>query len=368
MFNLVNIDIIQSLLKKHNFAPNKFLGQNFLINEEVLEKIIATADIKEGDNVIEIGPGLGVLTQVLLAKGANVVAIEKDKELIPVLEENLGICKMDIDQSEPKHPRLHGEPHNPLMHSRTFRFASNNNISIINDDFLQVEFGKIRSGFEKKLQDRSEFRYKVISNIPYYITSPVIRKIFSFSILPTEIVFLVQREVAERIAAPAGEMSLVSLYVQFYGTPSVVEIVKPESFLPAPKVESAILKIVVNKNRTILSEQPALLRPASAPLAQNISKGRSKAMAGKQGFEGSSFLSLRQAANKAEEEKLWHLAKIGFSSRRKTLANNLAAGFRRKNSEIKELLKKAGFGENARAQELSVMKWIELLRVMRKLK
>lgn len=365
MFDLTDSATIKSILSKFNLAPNKFLGQNFLIDQNVLDKIIETADLKAGDNVLEIGPGLGTLTTALCNAGVNVVAIEKDKELIPVLEDNLGISKMVIGQSEPKHPRLHGEPHVPLMHSRMFRFASNNNISIINDDFLQVKFDRIRSEFEENSQvviarsetilrpdpgqasqskadteiaalpadrritrndnkdDHSGFNYKVICNIPYYITSPVIRKIFSFPILPAEIVFLVQREVAERIAAPAGGMSLISLYVQFYGKPSVVGIVKPESFLPAPKVESAILKIELYKKNNLFPEQ---------------------------------------------EKELWHLAKIGFSSRRKTLANNLAAGFHRKNSEIKELLKKAGFGENARAQELSVAKWIELLKVMKQLK
>lgn len=294
MFDLTNPVIIKDILSKYSLAPNKFLGQNFLIDQNVLDKIIETADIKEDDNVLEIGPGLGTLTVALCNTGANVVAIEKDKELIVVLEENLK--------------------------------EYNKKLIIINDDFLQVDFHphlfkkdggeEINSAFENK-------PYKVVSNIPYYITSPVIRKIFSFPVLPTEIIFLVQREVAERIAAPAGEMSLISLYVQFHGTPSVMEIVKPESFLPAPKVESAILKIELCKKNNLSPEQ---------------------------------------------EKELWHLAKIGFSSRRKTLANNLAAGFRRKNSEIKELLKKTGFGENARAQELSVDKWIKLLKAMKKLK
>ncbi len=303
MLDLNNPATIKNILSKYHLAPNKFLGQNFLIDQNVLDKIIETADLKPGNNVLEIGPGLGTLTAALCRAGANIVAIEKDKDLIPVLKDNLKEYK---------------------------------NYKIINNDFLQIDFDKAKTlllgnGVSKldletpfpSERSHTPINYKIISNIPYYITSPVIRKIFSFFVLPTEIIFLVQREVAERICAPAGDMSLISLYVQFHGTPSVEGIVKPESFWPAPKVESAIVKIIIGKR----FELPT-----------------------------------------AEEDALWRLAKIGFSSRRKTLANNLAAGFRRKNSEIKELLKKAGFSENIRAQELSVEKWIKLLKVMERLK
>ncbi len=308
MFNLTNSDEIKTFLSKRNFAPNKFLGQNFLIDKKVLDKIIAAAGVKEGDNVIEIGPGLGVLTQALLAKGANVAAIEKDKDLIPALEENL----------------------------REFK-----NLKIINGDFLQVDFEKLISDFglggstskcdleveppSKRLSNLAARAYKIISNIPYYITSPALRKILSADAKPQEIVFLVQREVAERISAKPGQMSFISVFVQFYGAPSVEQIVKPESFWPAPKVESAILKIVLDKN-------PAL--------------------------EGS------------ELKDFWRLARIGFSSRRKTLANNLAAGFfafgesavggHIPREKIKEILKSFGFTDKTRAQELSAEDWLKL--------
>lgn len=342
MLNLINLATIKNILSKHNLAPNKFLGQNFLIDQNALDKIIEAADLKAGDNALEIGPGLGTLTAALCGAGANVVAIEKDKELIPILEENLKEYK---------------------------------NLKIINDDFLQVDFdpllfkkeesGELKSAFAKNFQnaiasespagdergnpadgakntesrslsralmrDRSasrndskdRFSYKIVSNIPYCITSPVLRKIFSFAVKPTEIVFLVQREVAERIAAKPGEMSFISVFVQFYGAPSMAGIVKQEAFWPAPKVESAILKIVLRKKFELPPEK---------------------------------------------EKELWRLAKIGFSSRRKTLANNLAAGFHKKNSEIKELLKKAGFGEKTRAQELEVEEWIRLLKATKRLK
>lgn len=289
MIDLTDVGIIQSLLKKHNFAPNKFLGQNFLIDKKVLEKIIETADIKEGDNVIEIGPGLGVLTQALLLKGAKVIAIEKDKELIPALEENL----------------------------REFK-----NFKIITDDFLKVEFEKIVLNFMFGRADAQcpggadkEKAYKVVSNIPYYITSPVLRKILAAEMRPKEIIFLVQREVAERISAKAGDMSVISVFVQFYGKPSVVEIVKSESFWPAPKVESAILKIILDKKAVLKGE---------------------------------------------ELKDFWRLVKIGFSSRRKTLLNNLIAGYRAKSLDVRNLLKEIGFSDKTRAQELSVEDWLRL--------
>lgn len=321
MFALTNPATIQTILKKHNFSPNKFLGQNFLVDEKVLEKIIETANIKEGDNVIEIGPGLGVLTQALLARGANMVAIEKDKDLIPVLKENL----------------------------REFK-----NLKIINDDFLKIDLERIISAFfchperakrsegSRPLKDgfailrdsstspceaslrmtkNSVLRsYKIVSNIPYYITSPVLRKILTAEARPEKIVFLVQREVAERISAKAGDMSVISVFVQFYGTPSVVEIVKPESFWPAPKVESAILKIVLDK------------KPVQ---------------------EGD------------ELKAFWRLVKIGFSSRRKTLANNLAAGFHAKPIEVRKSLTQLGFTDKTRAQELSVEDWLRLFGVFK---
>lgn len=299
MFNLTNPATIKSILSKYNLAPNKFLGQNFLVDQNVLDKIIETADLKAGDNVLEIGPGLGTLTDALCRAGANVAAIEKDKELIPVLKDNLKKYK---------------------------------NLSIINDDFLQIDFEKVKTlllgnGVSKlnletpfpSERSHTPINYKIISNIPYYITSPVIRKIFSFPVKPTEIVFLVQREVAERISAKQGDMSLISLFVQFYGTPSVIEIVKPESFFPKPKVESAILRISIDKKRKISQEKV---------------------------------------------NALWHLAKIGFSSRRKTLVNNLSAGFRLPRKNFEDIITSLGFTDKARAQELSVEDWIKLLGKM----
>lgn len=304
MYDLTNKETIQNIFHKHNLAPNKFMGQNFLIDKNVLEKILETAGVAESDNIIEIGPGFGVLTQALLEKGANVIAIEKDKELIPALEDNLKEYKKDFAKND------------------------KSGIKIINDDFLQVDPEKIlelilgssasKYDLEAELPSISNPKsYKIVSNIPYYITSPALRKIFSVDKLPSQITLLVQREVAERIASKPGDMSFISVFVQYYGTPSIEEIVKPGSFWPAPEVDSAILKIVPDKK--VLLEDDKL-------------------------------------------KEFWRLIKIGFSSRRKTLANNLAAGFHAKPTDVRELLKSLGFTDKTRAQELSVEDWIKLLK------
>lgn len=276
MLNLTNPETIKEILGKYDISPNKILGQNFLIDRKVLDKIIEAADLKPADNVLEIGPGMGTLTDALCSKGANILAIETDPDLIVVLEDLLKDCQ---------------------------------SVKIMAEDFLDINFKEIEPIFHGG-------PYKIVSNIPYYITSPVIRKIFSFPVKPVEVVLLVQREVAERIAAEPGDMSLISLYVQFHGTPELRGVVKPSSFYPAPKVESAILKITVDKNIDLPEEK---------------------------------------------EKLLWRLAKMGFSARRKTLANNLMAGLHVEKDKIEKIIEPLGFGGKVRAQELSVGDWLRLM-------
>lgn len=163
-------------------------------------------------------------------------------------------------------------------------------------------------------------RYKIVSNLPYYITSPVIRKILSWREKPELAVFLVQKEVAERICAKAGQMSFISVFTQFYARPEIVEVVKPSCFWPKPKVDSAILKIIPREKAKI---------------------------------------------SESEENELWRLVKIGFSSRRKTLANNLSAGMHLPRAKIEEILKPMGFSEKVRAQELGVADWIKLINTFK---
>lgn len=284
MIDLTDTEEIKKIFKKYNLAPNKLLGQNFLVDKAVLGKIVAAAEISEGDNILEIGPGLGTLTCALLEAGAKVLAIEKDKKLAGVLRD---------------------------------LFGANKNLKIISADF--VIYGSPTSIKEVGLQAEN-LCYKVVSNLPYYITSPVIRKILSWREKPELAVFLVQKEVAERICEKPGQMSFISILTQFYGETEIRAVIKPSSFWPKPKVDSAILKIIP-REKTKISE--------------------------------------------SEENELWRLVKVGFSSRRKTLANNLSAGFHIPRAKIEEILKPLGFNEKVRAQELRVEEWVRLVKKLR---
>jgi len=177
----------------------KSLGQNFLINESVLPEIINAAEIKPGDVVIEVGPGLGILTGALLSAGAKVFAIEKDFDLIAYL---------------------------------TKKFGSNKNLKIVHQDALFFDF----SHFE---------RYKVVANLPFNIASPLIRKFLESQNQPELMVLMIQKEVAEKITAKPGnrERGILTLSVEFYGSSEIIATVPKTSFRPQPKVDAAIIKI-----------------------------------------------------------------------------------------------------------------------------
>lgn len=242
-----------------------------MVDKKVLDKIIKTADLKKNDKVLEIGPGLGVLTVELAKRAKKVAAVEFDerfKEILKVL---------------------------------TF---SHKNIEIIEADILKLNIEKL--GFK----DRG---YKLVANLPYNITSPVLRKFLENRPRPEEFVVMVQKEVAKRITASPGKMSLLSISVQFYGQPEIVGIVSKKSFWPMPEIDSAILKIKNIKER-----------------------------------------------KKVDKKRFFQIVRIGFSSRRKQLQNNLAAGFKVSNEQIKDILSQLKIKKNARAQELSIEQWIKL--------
>jgi 16S rRNA (adenine1518-N6/adenine1519-N6)-dimethyltransferase len=245
---MLSKDQIKKLLKEKDLKALKSLGQNFLVDEKVLSEIIKASELNKNDVVIEIGPGLGTLTNELVKKCGAVIAIEKDKKMAELIREE-----------------------------------------------------------EKK-------KYKLISNIPYYITSPVIKLFLENSIQPELIVLLVQKEMAERICAEPGKLSVLALSVQIYGEPEIVSYVDKSVFYPEPKVDSAILRI------------------------KNIKK------------------------NYSDEyyKKLFRIIKIGFSSKRKKLVNNLSSGLRISKGESESILQKAKINSNARAQELGLEKWKKL--------
>jgi 16S rRNA (adenine1518-N6/adenine1519-N6)-dimethyltransferase len=206
---LTSPSIIKELLTKYSAKPSKGLGQNFLIDKNILNKIIETACLKKDDIVLEIGPGVGTLTQELAKNVKKIIAIEKDRDMANILKETM---------------------------------AEYRNVEIIEGDILKMEASSARG--EKNLENYLKIKnYKIVSNIPYYITSPVIRKFLEENNPPVEIILMVQKEVAQRICQKPPKMSLLSVSVQFYAKPEIISYVSKNCFLPAPKVDSAIIKI-----------------------------------------------------------------------------------------------------------------------------
>lgn len=202
MEKLSNPQVTIDIIKKYNFAFQKRFGQNFLIDGHVVEKIISSADITRDDIVLEIGPGIGTMTQYLAEAAGQVYAVEIDKNLPIILEETL---------------------------------ADYNNVTVINDDILKVDIAKLTEG--KPI--------KVVANLPYYITTPIIMGLFEKHIPATSITVMVQKEVAQRMQAAPGskDYGALSLAVQYYAAPYIVANVPPNCFMPRPNVGSAVIRL-----------------------------------------------------------------------------------------------------------------------------
>lgn len=269
--DLTSPKTIKEILSRFGARPNKILGQNFLIDKNVLKKIITASDLKPSDTVLEVGPGIGTLTQELSKHAKQVIAVEKDKAMVSSLKETLKDFK---------------------------------NIEIINTDILRY-----------KLQIKN---YKVVANIPYYLTSPLIRKFLEEKNPPSEMVLMVQKEVAQRICAKPPKMSLLAVSVQFYAEPKIIFYVSKNCFLPAPKVDSAIIKIIP-----------------------------------------------KNVGSPTPRELFFKIVKAGFSHPRKQLVNNLAV-LKTKNAvkldkeTISAWLEKNKINPNQRAETLSVSDWQNL--------
>ena len=261
---------IKNLLQEYNIRPNKLMGQNFLINPRVLQKIIETADLKN-DIVLEVGPGLGTLTQELAKKAKKVIAVEKDKQMVEALKETLKDFK---------------------------------NVEIIQGNILK--------------QNLNFKNYKVVANIPYYLTSPLIRMLLESDNPPKEIILMIQKEVAKRITVQPPKMNLLAVSVQFYAQPKIISYVSKESFWPEPKVDSAIIKITPHPS-VILREKP-----------------------------------------EESHQNFFKIVKAGFSSPRKQLANNLSEKLKIDKGEIKTALAECGLNPQARAESLNVEDWRKL--------
>ena len=196
-------DICQEL----ELDPVKSKGQNFLIETKVVDDIIKVAALEHNETVLEIGPGLGILTQELVKHAGKVIAVELDKKLFVYLKS---------------------------------KFKTVTNLELIEGDILEI-----LNNFTEKILGK---KYKVVANLPYQITSYVLRRLLELENKPTELVVMVQKEVAERICAQAGQMSILAVMVQYYSQPEIVRIVGKNNFWPEPQVESAVLKLRVNKS------------------------------------------------------------------------------------------------------------------------
>ncbi|MDA8611271.1 16S rRNA (adenine(1518)-N(6)/adenine(1519)-N(6))-dimethyltransferase RsmA [Candidatus Pacebacteria bacterium] len=284
-----------------NFKAKKSLGQNFLKSEKALSQIIEAAEAKEGDLVLEIGPGKGALTKKLLEAGAKVLSIEKDSRSVEFIKENF-----DEEIKEGK-------------------------LDILEEDVLSFDETKI--GTLKKFQG-DEASYKLIANIPYYITGEILRKFLSSNNQPKSITVLVQKEVADRIVSKDKKESILSMSVKAYGDPKYVSTVKKEFFDPKPKVDSAILYI-----SNISKEKFSSSSPPACPVGR-LSRGSRN----NSGITESEEL-------KKMEDNFFKVLKTGFSQKRKQLGNNLSELVRDVDFEKCEIKK------TDRAEELPIEKW-----------
>jgi 16S rRNA (adenine1518-N6/adenine1519-N6)-dimethyltransferase len=260
------------LLRKYGIHANKSLGQNFLQDKYALDKITAAAEILPTDTVLEIGPGLGALTRHLAVAAKQVIAVELDGRLFPPLAEVL---------------------------------SGFTNVSLVQGDILKLIPAEIIPSLD----------YLVVANIPYYITSSLLRHLLETTPRPRRLVLTIQKEVAERLSASPGDMSLLALSVQVYGQPRIAGVIPAEAFYPEPKVDSAVVRIDLS---------PAPYIPTSLL------------------------------------DTFFAIARAGFSQKRKTLRNSLSAGLRKPPAEIEKVLKSSGIDPMRRAETLSLDEWREL--------
>jgi len=263
---------IRKLLHEFDIQPKKSLGQNFLVDQRALERIVEAAELGPEDIVLEIGPGLGTLTRLLAARAGRVVAVELDSRLVEALKKIL---------------------------------ADLSNVEVIHGDILELDPAAL-------LTRAAGFQYKVVANLPYYITSAILRHLLTAAVKPKLMVVTVQLEVARRIVAEPGDMSLLAVSIQFYGRPRIVARIKAGAFYPSPQVDSAVVRID-------LHEQPVV--------------------------------------EVDDVDSFFEVVRAGFAQRRKQLRNALAAELGLPTNQVAQALSRAGINPKRRAQTLSIEEW-----------
>ena len=269
------------ILKKYNISANKSLGQNFLINDEVIEKIVDAANVQKEDLIIEIGPGSGTLTAKLLERAKKVIAIELDNRMISILND---------------------------------RFSLYNNFEIINEDVLKVDLNEV-------INKENIENVKIVANLPYYITTPIIMKLLEDKLNIESITVMVQKEVAKRLTAEPGDKlsGAITYAVNYYCEPEEVVIVQNSSFIPEPEVESEVINLKIRKDPPVIVKN---------------------------------------------EELFFKLIKASFMQRRKTLLNGISNSGLMNKEEVKQLLNKAGLDERVRGESLSMQDFANLANLI----
>lgn len=284
MAYLTNPTYTRAVMEAHGFSFQKKFGQNFLIDSNILEKIIESADITSEDFVLEIGPGIGTMTQRLCECAREVVAVEIDKTLLPILDDTLSTYK---------------------------------NYTVINEDILKVDIAKLAN------EKNGGKPIKVVANLPYYITTPIIMELFESHVPLESITIMVQKEVADRMQTGPGskEYGALSLAVQYYSKPEVVCVVPPTCFMPRPNVDSTVIK---------------LERYEQAPVD-------------------------------CDEKLLFKVIRASFNQRRKTLYNGLnnSPELSFSKEEIMNAITKCGFSETVRGEALSLEEFAALTRALK---
>ncbi len=272
--DLTNIRDLRSLLMAYGIRPNKSFGQNFLIDRSVLNKIIDAAAIETDDEILEVGAGTGVLTRALAQCAGRVVAVEIERDMLALLEETT---------------------------------SSYTNVELVARDLLQLNPGEV---FAQR-------PYKLVANLPYYITAPTFRHFLESGNPPQLLVVMVQLEVAQRIVATPGDLSLLAVSIQFYGQPHIIARVPANAFYPAPKVDSAILRVDIHPQMSLTPQ---------------------------------------------ERDSFFRVVQAGFSERRKQLHNSLTHSLHYKNELIRTWLASADIDASRRAETLSIDEWLRLWR------
>ena len=275
--DLTNIHELRNLLYAHHMRPNKAFGQNFLVDRAILQRIIEAAEIEPTDQVLEVGAGTGVLTRELAKHARRVVAVELERDMLALLAKTTG----------------------------EFR-----NVELLERNLLYLDPQEV---FEQE-------PYKLVANLPYYITAPTFRHFLESGNAPRLLVVMVQYEVAQRIVAGPGDLSLLGVSIQFYGQPKIIAHVPARAFYPAPKVDSAILRVDLRKQVPLTPEQ---------------------------------------------RDSFFRLVQAGFAERRKQLHNSLTHHLHQKNEEVRASLTAANIDPSRRAETLSIEDWLRLWHAVR---